>query len=77
MTQGEVIQKVFSRIPSSDCISELDTEKGYKSFTFSWMGARYKIDYSLGSIHVDEVQGGFLKGSDKAMLMKQLLNAKP
>jgi hypothetical protein len=77
MTQGEAIQRLFTRLPNVKSIQDMDTEKGYKSFTFTWMGVKYKVDYSFESIHVDEIEGSLLKGSDRALLMNQLLKLEP
>lgn len=77
MTQGEAIQRLFTRLPNVKAILDLDTEKGYKAFTFTWMGVKYKVDHSFEVIYVDEIEGALLKGTDRALLMTQLLKLEP
>lgn len=69
MNHAELIEILLNAIPYPQQIKNMGFREE-NALRFEWRGTAYRIDSSLGA---DEVDGGCLVGSDKAMLMAQCL----
>lgn len=65
---GKIIELLVRAIPYPHQIGHILI--GEKDVRFDWRGARYRVDENG---HVEEVQGGLLAGSDRAILMQQCI----
>lgn len=69
MNNSQIFEIVLSAIPYANQINDIDfTQEGV--IRFSWRSSRYRVDENL---HVEEIEGSFLTGTDKAMLFRELL----
>ena len=71
MTNSEIMDLVKKALPYSNQMTdtELDEEK---DFRFSWRGDRFRIGDQL---NVEQVDGGFLVGSNIAIIIEELIKA--
>lgn len=69
MKQAEIIESIVNSIPYPQHIKNIDLTEG-NAVLFDWRGSRYRVGSSLD---VEECEGGFLCGSDKAILMRHVI----
>lgn len=74
MDFGELIELLLRALPYADQMRNIDfgTTADTAIVSFDWRGTRYRLD-GQGCIY--EVDGICLVGSDRAILMQQLINA--
>ncbi len=68
--KSKLIEQVYSRIPYSSQIKNLDANSEDSAIRFDWRGTRYRVS---ASGMVEECQNGFLAGTDAAILMQALV----
>lgn len=68
--KSKLIEQVYSRVPYSAQIKNLDAASEQDAIRFDWRGERYRVE---ASGHVQECQNGFLAGTDRAILMQALI----
>jgi hypothetical protein len=67
---AELLETVLKAVPYPHQISDIDVHTDPEVLRFSWRGTRYRVDSGK---HCEEVEGGCLVGSDKAILMRRLI----
>jgi hypothetical protein len=72
MTKDQLTQLVFGCLPYPNQITELDTTKDSDAIRFKWRSTSFRVTTSL---FAEEVEGGLLVSSDKAILLKTILIA--
>ena len=71
MTKSELIELIYSAIPASHLIHNLDIEAQGGTVCFTWWGVKYEVQLSLA---VSEKKDGvWTGGTDRARLMRALL----
>ena len=69
MEQNEIIQAVIQVIPYPQQMKDIDFSES-DAVRFAWRGVTYRVDKTLD---VGECDRGCLRGSDLAILMRELL----
>lgn len=70
MKQGKLIEIVLAGIPYPEQIKNIDIDTESEAIRFTWRGVRYRVS---GSGFVEEIGDGVLIGSDRAILMRHIL----
>jgi hypothetical protein len=70
MDTGKIIERLLRALPYPEQMTGITL--GTASVQFGWRGARYRVDEDG---HVEEVQGGCLVGSDRAILMQKCIDS--
>lgn len=65
----KMVELIFRAMPYPHQVKTLAHEGD--AIRFEWRGVTYRVSHMFG---VDEVQGGMLVGSDRAILVRELLN---
>lgn len=74
MTKDQLLELVLRGLPYSNQIKNIDTQSESQAIRFDWRDTRYRV-YTVGEygLDVEEVGNGVLIGSDRAILMRALL----
>jgi hypothetical protein len=69
MNQEQLIELIYRAIPYSNQIRNIDLSE-FEVVRFTWRRTRFRVSTTL---HVDEVDSPFLRGSNISLLMRTLL----
>lgn len=71
MTHDEMVVLIQRAMPEPEKLKDLDIRHPGE-VRFSWVRSRFSVRFDRG-IHVEEVEGGFLRSNDLALLVEHLL----
>lgn len=69
-TKEEIVETVVGAVPYPEQIKEWNFRDTTPIVEFEWRQTRFRVSLSG---HVEEIQGDLLVGSDRAILMRELL----
>ena len=69
-TKSQLVEILIAAVPYPAQIKDLNLDAEPDAIRFKWRGNAYRFRPDLG---VEEIEGGFLSGSDIAILMEALL----
>lgn len=70
MSHAKIIERLLRAIPDPALIGGFEFDPTVVAVRFNWRGTRYRVTETLS---VEEIQGSFLTGSDRAQLLEQCL----
>jgi len=70
LTKSALLSALVRTLPYVEQMTDIDMESHETAIYFTWRGYRFRVTTSAG---VEEVDGGFLVGSNPAILLQALL----
>lgn len=76
MEVTKIIEKVYSKMPYSDQIEDLNISE-VNAIRFTWRGDRFRVDeyFHVNQITGSEANGLMLTGSNMAIILQKLLKS--
>ena len=71
MTKDQAIKLIFTSIPYSQHITNLDSESKVNEIRFTWRHTKFMVEYK--SLGVWEIGDGVIIGSNVAILLEKIL----